>query len=337
MQATSERDIKEMFRQDVKQANLLVDLLFVLASFAVTADLVYLFADYVALFFNQFDSTSTFTDATLLIGAVAALIPIGYFMGLFWAASTRFLLQVLYITPIRAAKDGKSDLLQFSGILARLLFSEKVDNAFIRLEAPDLDYRNLWQMLRFSRRFVLTYVSLFYIALYYVLDAFRNEQSNDFTLVLLILVSMFIAFIGTGLYLPINLVTEDARIMVLQENGQFITTKVDLFDYIDRFLVFSGLVLGYHMLDREFVLRNVFTDQVTLLVVYFLFTIGVVIVIAPAFYPAMLAYRNMHSRLVNGFREALLKSGVEVARINRRALVNYISKEELLGDEKAEK
>ena len=153
----------------------------------------------------------------------------------------------------------------------------------------------------------------------------------------MILVSILVAFVGTGLYLPINLVTEDARIIVLQDNGQFITTKVDLFDYIDRFLVFSGVVLGYHMLNREFVLRNVLTDSITLLLVYFLFTIGIVLVIAPAFYPAVLAYRNMHSRLVNRFREALLKSGIEVARINRRALVDFIPKEELLSDKKAEK
>ncbi len=337
MQVATERDIKEIFRQDVRQANLLVDLLFILVSFGATAGLIYYFQDYIGLFFNNFDSASQLNDVKLLIGALAAFVPIGYIMGLFWVAFTWILLRLLYIQPIKAAKDKKNDLLQFSGILAKLLFSENLKNAFIRLEAPDMDYRKLLHMLRFSRRFVLTYISLFYIALYYVLDIFRNEQTNDFSLVLMILVSMLIAFVGTGLYLPINLVTEDARIMVLQDNGQFITTKVDLFDYIDRFLVFSGLVLGYHMLSREFVMRNVFTDSVTLLLVYFLFTIGIVIVIAPAFYPAVLAYRNMHARLVNNFRKELLESGLEVAMINRSALVKFIPKEELLGDDKAGK
>lgn len=130
-------------------------MLFILVSFGVTAGLIYYFKDYISLFFNNFDSNTELNDVKLLIGAIAAFVPIGYVMGLLWAAFTWFLLKVLYINHIKAAKDGKNDLLQFSGIMAKLLFSENLKNAFIRLEAPDLNYRSLLQMLRFSRRFVL--------------------------------------------------------------------------------------------------------------------------------------------------------------------------------------
>ncbi|RMG34176.1 MAG: hypothetical protein D6732_10780 [Methanobacteriota archaeon] len=330
-QELQERDIQEIFRQDVRQANFMVDLLFILASLAVTAGLAYTFSDYIHLFLNQFESTSKFADSSFLIGAVVAFVPVGYIMGFVWTIITRILLRILYINPIKAVRDGKSDFLQLSGIMARVLFSENLEKAFLRLEAPDLDYRKLWNMLKFSRRFVITYLSLFYIALYYILDIFRKQESDDFFLVALILGAMLIAFVVTGLYLPMNLVIEDARVLVMEDNGQMIPTKVDLFDYIDRFLVFSGLVLGYFMLEREFIYRNILVDQITLVLVYVIFSILIVVLIAPAFYPAILVYRNMHSKLVNNFREALAKAGVQIAKINRFAAIDFVKPEEILG------
>lgn len=77
-------------------------------------------------------------------------------------------------------------------------------------------------------------------------------------------------------------------------------------------------------------------DPITILILYAILTAVVLLMIAPAFFPAMLVYRNFHSKIVNSLRTNLAKNGVGIIKIDRRAVFSVLDEKEteyVLGEE----
>ncbi|MHA2031264.1 MAG: hypothetical protein ACXAB7_03200 [Candidatus Kariarchaeaceae archaeon] len=277
-----------------------------------------------------------FIGTLLTQNLYASLILIGWgiFSAYIWRKVGWAITYRTYISPLRRMRE-----LQMSDDVPnrflRLVFGSDIKRAFLQFETVDIDISSLRKILRTSTRTFISFIALTTTIARVLLPYVRGEPSGNATdefgeyLEIIgpaLIIGFILAFPLLAIYLPQALITEDARVMVIHEDGAIRYAGSKIRNTLDSFFGITGVLSGFD------IIRNELGINVQSILGFALIIILGAVVASPILFPTLLIYYRKHSEYVNKFREEATKAKIYPARTT----INPLSTDEIqalvLGD-----
>ncbi|MHA2090678.1 MAG: hypothetical protein ACW98K_07445 [Candidatus Kariarchaeaceae archaeon] len=248
-----------------------------------------------------------------------------------WAITYR-----MYILPMKKMQEHQISQ-EVPSRLLRSIFGSNIRRSFLQFETADIDISSLKRIFRMSIRVFISFIALAAtiarILVPIIKGSFEDADSFDADETLekivgpAVLLGFIFAFPLLSIYLPQAFITQDARVMVIHEDGAIKYAGSKIRDTFDGFFGITGMISGYDIFKNE--LGISLTNSI---VVFSFIVIFGVIIASPALFPAIMIYYRKHSEYVNRFREEATKAKIYPARTT----INPLSTDEIqalvLGD-----
>jgi len=339
------RDPYEIFRQDIKHLKNHKKLTYFIVVFIPLIGSVvmipFIFRSYSK---RKIDSyLGSFTDLNLAlgifaltIGLTALLLAWGIVTGYVWRWLGKRITKYLFFTPLRIIKEGDSTK-TFMGSISKLLYGKGIENKFLLYEAPDIDHSGPIVMTKAITKIIKIFTAMFIIVLNALKLSIDDQSIDDWLLsdiakyinkleflsnvelaeflqiVLLLVLSFMISLSILAVYLPLILISDDARLLRVMENGKVIQASSGPRNLLDNVFGLTTIFSGFSLIRSELELETDFR----LILEIFAFAILLVIIIIgsiPIIFPAVTIYYQVHDEIVNSLRISLVDAGFPIAK-----------------------
>lgn len=246
-------------------------------------------------------------------------IPIGYFSGLLWAYCGKRLNSWCYYKSLKKLHN-QPKLNRITSWFLRSIIGGSPNQVFLGLEAKDTNLSSHPDILDNTIKLIFVYLAIlmavlkiFFPALKFFASSFDIKESVY--LFPIYLICFFLALWIMAFYQPFSLIIEDAKLMIINENGTIKHIGSSLRNTIGGFFGVFGLISGFQLFqDQGFFTR--FSPLITFLLNLILFFTVILIssfLVAPIIFPAVIVYFRKHSKLVNDFRNEIIEIGIPIA------------------------